>query len=1099
MKRLLLLAVMLSVLGSQLTAAHGQLTEVTKGGMTVKLLENTDHCEEDCYSVYQVCGTTVSKSDVSLDYKTDSKTTATVLDEKITVTLEKGCYNVRVEGKKGKFANVDNIPTFKGYEFPEFAWWNSTWKYRQAIDVNVSDGSTLTDYQVYMNVTWDPHMKDDLSDVRFTNNCSDDAEEIAYCMGSECMADSSTDAGGYTVPVIVNQSHADTWVLVPTINSTICAYWNNSDATYEGNPISVFDLFDDFEDDSKNTTIWSGCGADWSETGGQLVGTHGAGWEYCVSSFEIPLGSPSIMIETLAKGTSHTQMTNFYNSGCNSGQFYPMYANPGTNKINWGGTDLGAWSAGTWYFTRNAFLFPDDLFATSNASKSYNTSTQTCYNDFNLSLNIYGSTGTWEWIRARHIHVPEPTTSNYTLEQYDVGAPSATLISPPDASYDTDYSIDFNCTANDNNDLDYIRLYMEGAGLDWHLNETVAASGTWDFNVFSKTFTDPWVDEVITWNCQAEDNEALTGFAPVNRTVILQSMDTAEEYESEADETDTVEMILTVAAYSDKIQGVEASLFYDGVNVSYDTKDTTGESYNNYTFTATAIPDLVEVDGTNVSFNWVYVITYINDTAQEFNTTELNQTIDWAYYPTSADSDPVAVTEGQNVTITVYTYQELSVATVNVSVWFNDEEYPDTDKSGTDYSREISTSGINTTVYYNGSMNISYNGISFLRNTTSYSLTVAEIILTNCSAASESQTVALEFWIYDEDTLGDLTSDLAVSFDVWSDPSNVVSWSFDFSGDNNYSVCIYPTDATYTIDMMSQYEATGYSPRTYYLNDASISNSSQTIDLYLGSNASQDLITMQVLSSLGLPQEDAYINIAEYNIGAGTYTTVAIVNTDYDGKAYTYLTKETKWYRFTVYGDDIDTELFGPLVIVDDSLTFQLSGGQYGEWLEYYGQLTGGCTFPSNTTTCTATDTSGLMASARLIVKRWTSLGYIDVCDTTDTGSSVTIVCDLGSTSGRIYWYDFSATFQNTHQTIDSGYLDYSSPGTDYGDLGLIASVILILFLAFIGSWRWEVGLAGSGIGFGMGWAMGLTAMSWSSVVTVFVIIAIAIYKGRTT
>jgi len=1114
MKRILALVILLSVLGIQLPGAAGQLEEVSKGGMTVKLLENTDQCLEDCHSVYQVCGTTISKSDVSMDYKDRLARTSQILDEKVTVTSSKGCYEVRVDGKKNRWEDVDNIPTFKGYEFPEFAWWNTTYK-RKQLSVCTYDGDLQNGIEVSYNTNGNG-INADGSDFR-----------VIYDDGS------ATELDRWNITYF-NENATDIWFpLQANISNGTCDnssyyYYYGVASPETGPPTNKSNILDAFEywdypaGDSVGSLYTEESGDDWDADGNGNV---------YVSSYD---GKATLVLDESTVG--YTDDFIIYgkfrtNSVPNGWLGWSVDGDNNGDSVGAIGTGLclditaddvnfmddtycgAAFSKGSYSFSANSwYYFEFRKEGTSYEARIWADGEERPTSATHSAIHSSGASGDYYKIigdtdsnnlinETGYMRISTATVTTGDEEEYVSNYdPEASLISPHSGTTHSDYSITFNCSGTDAEGLSSVALWYSGNGMDWHENDTAALSGTYDFHEFTVDFKDPFQDEEITWNCLVTDNDSATDWADSNYTLTLDFSWETEVYEEEADETDDVEMELIITALSDAVSDVEAYLFYDGNNESYDDKDTDLEgAVNNYTFTATAVPDLVEEDGTNVSFNWVYVIYYTNGSSQEFNITEHNHTIHWAYYPTSADSDPPAVTEGQNVTITVYTLQELSVATVNVSVWFDDTEYPDTTKSGDDYSRELSTTGIDATVYFNGSMNVTYNGITFIRNTTTYSLSVAEIILTNCSADSESQTIALEFWIYDEDDLSELTGNLEVSFDAWSDPSNVVSYSFDFSGDNNYSVCIYPTDATYTIDMMSQFDATGYEPRTYYLNDASISNSSQTIDLYLGSNATQDLITMQVLSSLGLPQEDVYINIAEFNIGTGSYTTVAIANTDYDGKAYTYLTKETKWYRFTVYGDSIDTEMFGPLVIVDDSLTFQLSGGEYGEWLEHYGQLTGGCTFPSNTTTCTVTDTSGLMASARLIVKRWSSLGYIDVCDDTDTGSSITLVCDLGSTTGRIYWYEFSATFQDTHEIIESGYLDYSGTGTDYGDLGLIAAVVLILTMAFMGSWRWEIGLAGAGVGFGLSYVMGIAAMAWGSVVTVFVVIAITIYKSRTT
>lgn len=112
-------------------------------------------------------------------------------------------------------------------------WWNATFPYRQPINVTVSDGSTLTNFQVEMRIEKNNTMQPDFDDLRFLNNCSDDATELDFFIESII----------YTPITFVN-----VWVEVDTINTTICMYWGNAytDTTSNGNETFLF--FDDFED-----------------------------------------------------------------------------------------------------------------------------------------------------------------------------------------------------------------------------------------------------------------------------------------------------------------------------------------------------------------------------------------------------------------------------------------------------------------------------------------------------------------------------------------------------------------------------------------------------------------------------------------------------------------------------------------------------------------------------------------------------------------------------------------------------------------------------------------------------------------------------------
>ena len=127
--------------------------------------------------------------------------------------------------------------------------WLSGWRYRRAITITEQSGSTLTDYQVKieLNSTNFDFSKAnaDGSDIRFTE---DDGETLLPYWIEEWDA--------------TNQQ-AVIWVKVPSIpvngETTIYLYYGNPSAESESDANAVFDLFDDFEDnDISDWTVLNG-------------------------------------------------------------------------------------------------------------------------------------------------------------------------------------------------------------------------------------------------------------------------------------------------------------------------------------------------------------------------------------------------------------------------------------------------------------------------------------------------------------------------------------------------------------------------------------------------------------------------------------------------------------------------------------------------------------------------------------------------------------------------------------------------------------------------------------------------------------------------
>ncbi|RLJ04590.1 MAG: hypothetical protein DRP18_04530 [Candidatus Aenigmatarchaeota archaeon] len=120
------------------------------------------------------------------------------------------------------------------------------WSYRRPITLNNTGTSELTDYQVLIEVDTaslisEGKMNSDCSDIRFSN--SSDSGVLPY----------------WIEPNTCNSTNTKIWVKVdkiPTGESTIYMYYGNSDATSESNADNVFDLFDEFEGTSLDTSKW---------------------------------------------------------------------------------------------------------------------------------------------------------------------------------------------------------------------------------------------------------------------------------------------------------------------------------------------------------------------------------------------------------------------------------------------------------------------------------------------------------------------------------------------------------------------------------------------------------------------------------------------------------------------------------------------------------------------------------------------------------------------------------------------------------------------------------------------------------------------------
>ncbi|RLI76914.1 hypothetical protein DRP05_11725, partial [Archaeoglobales archaeon] len=114
--------------------------------------------------------------------------------------------------------------------------WLTGWTYRRAIDVTETSGSTLTGYQVLIELNTSnfdfSKAKSDGSDIRFTD--SDGVTTLNYWIEDW------------------SSSRALIWVRIPSISAnsvkTIYVYYGNPTASSQSNGQLTFDFFDDFND-----------------------------------------------------------------------------------------------------------------------------------------------------------------------------------------------------------------------------------------------------------------------------------------------------------------------------------------------------------------------------------------------------------------------------------------------------------------------------------------------------------------------------------------------------------------------------------------------------------------------------------------------------------------------------------------------------------------------------------------------------------------------------------------------------------------------------------------------------------------------------------
>jgi len=329
--------------------------------------------------------------------------------------------------------------------------------------------------------------------------------------------------------------------------------------------------------------------------------------------------------------------------------------------------------------------------------------------------------------------------------------------------------------------------------------------------------------------------------------------------------------------------------------------------------------------------------------------------------------------------------------------------------------------------------------------------------------------------------------------------------SYEFRNNNTYLFCISPPTATFYADAMIEYWNTSYSIRNYYLVNASLTNTTSNISLYLVQNFSN--ITVYVRDEAGIGVEDVIVKAQRYFIGTNTYLLVAEIKTDFQGRGYIRL-KPEEWYRFVLEKDNVILRDYSPMYL-DTSITtlsFITKTIEIPTYWSYWDKIAWNCNYNNDTRvlSCSVTDTSGLMNKVWLNV---TQIGLLttnrSICNEYSTSSSVTLVCTLPENNqNKTYTYQLTAQYTGSILTylLESGSLSFYE-ALGYGLVGVFAAFFLILTLGYAGSSNPATTILFSMFGVAVSYILGLITFgvsTYMAIVGLFAAGGIIIYKLRT-
>lgn len=228
---------------------------------------------------------------------------------------------------------------------------------------------------------------------------------------------------------------------------------------------------------------------------------------------------------------------------------------------------------------------------------------------------------------------------------------------------------------------------------------------------------------------------------------------------------------------------------------------------------------------------------------------------------------------------------------------------------------------------------------------------------------------------------------------------------------STFNFCTSNYSTSFIMTSTINYDANLYSPNFYYLKNATLSNSTQNISLYLLNDSKATITTIQVREAAQQPIEDALVQIQLYDVGTNTYYTVSMAETNFDGKDVVYLNWYDSLYKFIILVDGEVVKSTQPYKVSEtpqifdiiDDISFSFEKFRDFQYSLVFNNVT-------DNFVLTYTKPSGLVDEACLRVIRRTAQNDTQICLTCQDSSSATLFCNIAGQQNGTYIAAFYAT-----------------------------------------------------------------------------------------
>lgn len=451
----------------------------------------------------------------------------------------------------------------------------------------------------------------------------------------------------------------------------------------------------------------------------------------------------------------------------------------------------------------------------------------------------------------------------------------------------------------------------------------------------------------------------------------------------------------------------------------------------------------VASNNTLYNHNWTVLVEWVNGTNQTITTSDDSQNLYHSSFIISSDL-PSQVLEGtinMNFSSTIGNLNPL--ISENVTHEWNGTNYT---LDGLYYNLiNVSLVSADTNVTYRTWLNSSYDGDYRISSTSEANQTILNLALTSGYGCSNP---VLNISFIDEFTA--MTTENLTRMDIellFTGVDTDTVFGLAETNVTNITICMTPTYGVANFNAEIEYSNSTTPIRKHFLFNASLSNTTQELNLYTLIGSSVTNVSFEVVDDVGIALENYYIIAQKNFLSNNTFVEVVMAKTNFEGK--TFMNMELfKDYIFVIRNLTHVVDTKSKSTINLETIQLPVNPSQVLDYFNDYNLVTYIWTDSNitNTTTVVLTAIDGITKEFNFVVTELSLLGSTVICDDTTSGTSVTMNCYLGDINDKDY--EVKVTYDSEEIFVFKEYLSYPDLVTDTGIL--FAVVLLNITIAVV-------------------------------------------------